>query len=377
MTTSASADPVVHDAEPLDDVFVLSRPHGTVRARGVEQIFTDVHAAAAALRGGRVAGLTGAIGFDAESTAALVAPTAMSVSQLPIDGEAPRTHTVTAAALVPDVTEHRSRVGHTIERIRGGEVDKVVLARRVDLTVEPAVSPAHLVESLAGGNSERNAFAVNLGAVTGSGSWLLGASPELLLRKQGDEVTCRPYAGSAPRSTDPDVDRATAEALRGSAKDHAEHAFVIDFLTERLTRICDDVEVPAEPEVLATGEVWHLATPIKARLCDPKMTALDLALLLGPTPAVCGSPTEAAAEIIAEVEGDRGFYAGAVGWCDGNGDGEWMVTIRCLELAADGHHLRTWAGGGIVADSDPQAEVDETSVKLRTVLNALGVDSLD
>lgn len=355
------------------DVFVLSRPHGTVRARGVREVFTAADAASDALCAGRVTALTGAIGFDATETVALTAPEELTFSDEPLAGRAPLQQRVVSTTFRPDTAEHRDRVAHAIKRIAAGDVDKVVLARAVDLVVEPRVDPAEMLDALAAGNSEHNAFGVDLG----TGAWLLGASPELLLRKRGREVTCYPYAGSAPRHPDPATDRATAEALARSAKDHTEHAFVVDYLRERLETLCDDVEAPPEPLVLSTGEVWHLATPIRATLRDPHVTSLDLALLLGPTPAVCGTPSEVAAQIITEVEGDRGFYAGSVGWCDANGDGEWMVTIRCLQLEADRHHLTTWAGGGIIADSDPQAELDETAVKLRTVLHALGVDDLD
>uniref|UniRef100_UPI003D905081 isochorismate synthase n=1 Tax=Gordonia sp. B7-2 TaxID=3420932 RepID=UPI003D905081 len=350
-------------------MFVLSRPRGTVRAHGVARRFTEVDAASAALRSGQIRSLTGAIGFDPHDAVALVAPNRLDFDDAPLGGRPATPRTVVAQSFHPDAAEHRDRVANAIKSIVAGEVDKVVLARRVDLEVDPPVDPGELVEVFAGGNAGHNAFAVDLG----TGAWLLGASPEMLLRKHGREVTCHPYAGSAPRSDDPTADAAAAERLAASAKDRAEHAFVVDHIRERLAQLCDHVDAPPEPEISSTGELWHLATPIRATLRDPATTALELALLLGPTPAVCGTPSDVAAEMIREIEGDRGFYAGALGWCDAHGDGEWMVTIRCLELAADHRHLRTWAGGGIVADSDPQAELDETAVKLRTVLNALGV----
>nr|WP_223205609.1 isochorismate synthase [Gordonia jinghuaiqii] len=354
----------------------MSRPHGTVRGRGVTAAFTDVDEASASLRSGAVRSLTGAIPFDVADTAALVAPEALLSTGTPLSGGAPLTRRAVSTVLHPTGEEHRERVAHAVKRIVAGDVGKVVLARSVDIVLDDAVRPAELLDALAGGNAGHNAFGVDLGAATGSGSWLLGASPEALLRKSGRTVTCHPYAGSAPRSPDPGIDRATAEELSSSAKDLAEHAFVVEHLRERLTHLCDDVQAPSTPQLESTGEMWHLATPIRATLRDRSTTALDLALLLGPTPAVCGTPSDVAAQIIREVEGDRGFYAGAVGWCDAAGDGEWMVTIRCLELAADRRSLRTWAGGGIVEHSDPQAELDETAAKLRTVLNALGIGEI-
>ncbi|MBY4573466.1 isochorismate synthase [Gordonia paraffinivorans] len=358
------------------EVFVLSRPHGTVRGGGIARTYTDVDEASAALRAGEIRSLTGAIPFDVRDRAALVAPARLAFDPSPLAGSAPLTRRAISTVLHPDADEHRERIAHAIKRIVAGDVEKVVLARSVDLLLDQKVQPLELLDALAGGNVEHNAFAVDLDAATGSGSWLLGASPEVLLRKSGSTVLCHPYAGSAPRSADPAEDEATAERLAASAKDLAEHAFVVDHLRERLSHLCDDVDAPSTPRLQSTGEVWHLATPIRATLRDPSTTALDLALLLGPTPAVCGTPSDVAAQIIRDVEGERGFYAGSVGWCDAAGDGEWMVAIRCLELAGDRRNLRTWAGGGIVEGSDPQAELVETGFKLRTVLNALGIAEL-
>lgn len=368
MTTTAA-----DDTDATAEVFVLSRPHGTVRAIGASAAFTDAHAAADALRAATVDAITGAIGFDRSGRSALVAPDALEHTSTPVAGSPAQPHTVTARSFSPEQVEHRDRVGHAIKAIADGGLDKVVLARAVDLTVEPAVEIPALIDALAHGNVEHNAFAVNVGAVWQDASWLLGSSPEVLLRKEGRVVTCQPYAGSLPRHPDPATDRAAAETLRTSSKDLAEHAFVVDYLRERLAPLCDELDARATPEIRATGEIWHLATPIRGVLHDDSVTALDLALLLSPTPAVCGTPSDAAAQFITDTEGDRGLYAGTVGWCNTAGDGEWMVTIRCLHLGADRHTMRTWAGGGIVAQSDPQAELDETTAKLGTVLNALGI----
>jgi isochorismate synthase len=121
--------------------------------------------------------------------------------------------------------------------------------------------------------------------------------------------------------------------------------------------------------------VWHLNTPITGRLRESSTTALDLAIALHPTPAVGGVPALAAAELINELEGDRGFYAGAVGWCDAAGDGRWVVAIRCAQLSADRHTAEARSGGGIVAESDPDDEVAETTTKFKTIMSALGVRS--
>lgn len=362
--------------DPLG-VFTLSRPHGVVRAVGVRERFADARAAAAALRTGQVPAVTGCVPFDLDDPAGLIAPTYLQHHQSAIEPRSPAPRTVLREVATPEPDIHRKRVRQAVDAIADGALSKVVLARAVDLQVDPAPEPAELFAAFLAGNAERNAFAVDLGAAGGSadgrGDWLIGASPELLVRRRGRKVTCRPFAGSAPRSADPLADKASADLLLSSAKDRREHAFVVDHLRERLATVCDDVDAPSTPTLASTGEIWHFATTLHGTLTDPTTSVLDLALLLGPTPAVCGTPDQAAAQFIREVEGARGPYAGAVGWCDADGDGEWMVAIRCLQLFADRSRIRTWAGGGIVAGSDPQAELDETSAKLRTVRTALGL----
>ena len=119
--------------------------------------------------------------------------------------------------------------------------------------------------------------------------------------------------------------------------------------------------------------MWHLGTPVAGTLRYKNLTALELALAVHPTPAICGTPTEAARALIETAETDRGFYAGTIGWCDNSGDGEYMVAIRCAEVAGDGLSARAWAGGGVVGASNAQAELEETTAKLQTILRALSV----
>jgi isochorismate synthase len=208
-----------------------------------------------------------------------------------------------------------------------------------------------------------------------TGTALIGASPELLVARRGDVITCRPFAGSAPRSPDPDTDRASGAALAESAKNRHEHQLVVDEMLTALAPLCVDVEVAGTPDLTGTSAVWHLSTPITARLRESSTTALDLAIALHPTPAVGGVPGDLAADLITELEGDRGFYAGAVGWTTANGDGRWVVSIRCAQLAADRRSADARSGGGIVAESDPDDEVAETTTKFRTIMSALGVES--
>ncbi len=207
-----------------------------------------------------------------------------------------------------------------------------------------------------------------------AGAALVGASPELLVARSGDRVMCQPFAGSAARAVDPELDAGNGVALAASAKDRHEHQLVIDTMRANLEPLCDELTIASEPQLSRTAAVWHLCTPISGRLRDASTTAIDLALALHPTPAVGGVPTKAASDLIAELEGDRGFYAGAVGWCDAEGDGYWVVSIRCAQLSADRRTALAHAGGGIVAESDPDDEVAETTTKFATILTALGVD---
>ncbi|HIE4188340.1 TPA: isochorismate synthase [Stenotrophomonas maltophilia] len=199
-----------------------------------------------------------------------------------------------------------------------------------------------------------------------------GATPELLLRKRGAELLSHPLAGSARRSADAAEDERAAQALLASTKDHDEHRHVVDAIVEGLAPYCSHIDAQPRPMLHATASMWHLGTRIHATLKDPQTSAAELLAQLHPTPAVCGTPRLAALQRIRELEPvPRGFYAGAVGWLDAQGDGDWYVAIRCARL--QGTQLRLYAGAGIVAESEPEAEVAETAAKFAALLNALGV----
>lgn len=351
--------------------FHLSRPSRTVRATRAERAFDQWSDAVEAAASG--AAVVGAISFAPDTPDALYVP-----RDLLLDGPAPQSSAsippVRLVRSVPTPGGHRARVAAVVDRLAAGEARKVVLARAIELVADADLDADALARAFAAGSPEGNAFAVDLSAAGGThvGATLVGSSPESLVRRAGDRVFCHPYAGSAPRSTDPDADRRNAEALLASGKDHREHRFVVEHIASALAPVTRDLRVPDEPVLIGTGEMWHLASPIEGTLRQGDLSALHLAMLLHPTPAICGTPTAAARAVIEEVEGPRGFYAGAVGWCDASGDGEWMVSIRCAEVAADRRSLRAWSGGGIVVDSDPAAELDETTAKFATVLRALG-----
>lgn len=210
-------------------------------------------------------------------------------------------------------------------------------------------------------------------------AWLVGATPELLISRRGRTVTSHPLAGSIRRRADPEADRQAAASLQASTKDLAEHRYVVDAIACALEPLCSELDAPQRPELHATESMWHLGTRIVGTLTDDASvdgipSAAELAGLLHPTPAVCGTPREPALAAIKSLEPiDRGFYAGAVGWVDTHGDGDWYVAIRCARV--QGASLRLFAGAGIVEGSLPALEVEETAAKFTALLDALGVDA--
>lgn len=335
---------------------------------GLEQLRRTV----AALEGAPVGLIAaGAVPFDLRTPGALrlgMAETTPGPLQLPLGGGR-RKVTVARSRPRPSPAGYADAVRTALGRIASGEVDKVVLARTLELEALDDWSVPELVAELVARNPAATTLAVPLDDPADSQArWLVGASPELLLRRRGPSVLLRPLAGSIPRSPEPDEDMRRADALMVSDKDRREHAFVVDAIVEALTPFCRTITTP-EPELMATPAVWHLATRISALLTDTGTTSVDLVSALHPTPAVGGSPRAAAMRVIEEVEGlDRGCYAGAVGWQDVHGDGEWVVAVRCAEVS--GRRLRVFGGAGIVQGSDPDLEVAETAAKMRTVLDS-------
>jgi isochorismate synthase len=267
----------------------------------------------------------------------------------------------------PSASTYAIRVADALERIERGELDKVVLGRGLRITSTPAWEPEELLARLLATRPGRYVFSVP----TPHGT-LLGASPELLVRRRGTRVESLPLAGSLPRVDDPREDAERSAQLQRSTKDLAEHRYVVDQIVGALADVAEQTAAPAEPVLVSTDTLWHLATPIEATLGDTGLSALDLALLLHPTPAMGGVPTAAALAAIAEIERDsRGPLTGAVGWVDAHGDGEFALAIRAGVLHEE--TFRLFAGAGIVEGSVPSAEVVETGAKLATMLRVVGL----
>ena len=259
---------------------------------------------------------------------------------------------------------YEDAVARAVERIRAGVLDKVVLAREVQVHAASAHDAGALLGVLREAFHECHVFAVGRGEEV-----FLAASPELLVRREGLRTGTLALAGSTRRSADPAVDGHLGEQLLRSEKDREEQAIVV----RRIVRALQPLSVwvtPAEEPVLAkVANIQHLATPIRAQLREP-VSVVDLAGALHPTPAVGGEPLEAAAPLIPALEGlDRGWYAGPVGWVDEHEDGEFCVALRCALLT--GRVARCYAGVGVVRDSDPAAELAETEVKLQALLPIL------
>jgi menaquinone-specific isochorismate synthase len=266
-------------------------------------------------------------------------------------------------------------ISRAIARIAAGDVDKVVLARDVAVHHRDGrpVRIAPVLERL-----EKRYAATWTFAVAG----LVGATPEMLVRLQGGRARSRVLAGTirrpngVPAPEPPGGPPAHADPrmrLVRSEKDLDEHAYAVRSVAEALAPHCTDLVVPEAPYVLELPDVYHLASDLTGTMRSGA-TSLSLAAALHPSAAVCGTPTDAAFRVIAELEVmDRGRYAGPVGWVDGSGDGDWGIALRCGELADDRHSMRIFAGGGIVAASDPRAELAETEVKLSAMRHALGL----
>lgn len=309
--------------------------------------------------------VVGALPFDPSRPAALgVAPALRRAGPLAA-ASLPRGRLHCTQRETPAGADYAAAVAAAVRRIRGGEVDKVVLARTLELLSERPIE----VPALLAGLGARNPLGYTFAVALGGGRTLVGASPELLVSRSGGMLRANPLAGSAPRSADPVEDRRRAQALLVSPKDLEEHRLVVDAVAMALRPLCPQLKVPARPSLVHTPTMWHLSTEITG---PTEADALTLALALHPTPAVCGFPRDRAHRLIERLEPfDRGFYAGAFGWTDSRGDGEWIVAIRCAEV--QDRRLRLFAGAGIVADSLPQAELAETTAKFRTMLDALGL----
>ena len=249
------------------------------------------------------------------------------------------------------------------DAVRNGSITKAVIARDIVITASAPIDVYAVLLRL------RSSFGSSYRYLIDN---FIGASPELLVAVDNGAISSHPLAGTAPRTGDPQSDSALAEKLLSSEKNQIEHRVVINMVHDTLLPFCSYLDWQPEPSVMQVANVQHLGTLMQGMLSKPFMHILDAAIMLSPTPALGGFPKQEALNLIKQYEGiDRGRYGGAVGWFDQKGNGAFAVAIRCAQLSPDRTSARLFAGGGIVADSEPAAELAETQAKFQAMLAAI------
>jgi isochorismate synthase len=369
--------------------FLYMSSHRSIRASGIA-VHVDTPAAggergdgpfqlavSGALKQARALGVQrpivmGAIPFDVTQPSCLYVPTQheffdrVSAARQPTRALG----AVVDARSIPDEPGFKAGVNQAIANFRHSDIKKAVLSRIFEIQLDAPVDVGHILGNLLNQNPNSYHFHIPMQ----DGSSLIGASPELLLRKQGAHIFSNPLAGSAKRQSDATQDRLVSETLRHSAKDNYEHSLVVDEIRNILAPHCRELDIPPGPSLINTAAMWHLSTSISGAMANPGTSVLQMACQLHPTPAVCGFPTGLSRKLINLIEPfERGPFTGMVGWCDEEGDGEWVVTIRCGTVL--GNYVRLFAGAGIVEASCAESEWAETQAKLGTMLNAFGINA--
>lgn len=274
----------------------------------------------------------------------------------------PKPSTFNVQPITP-IETYKKAVFAARDAVRSGAITKAVIAREIRVTSSIPIDVHAVLLRLRATFARSYRYSIN---------GFIGASPELLVEIKGDRIRSHPLAGTTPRTGDPKTDDELARKLIASMKDQVEHRVVIDVIHEMLLPWCSYLDWEPEPSVLQVANVQHLGTLIEGHLSAVRPSVMEIVRTLSPTPALGGHPRDAALALIDEVEElDRGPYGGAVGWVDGSGNGTWAVAIRCAELSDDRLSARLIAGGGIVAASDPDAELAETQAKFQAMLSAI------
>ena len=322
----------------------------------------------------------GAIPFWSDCPAALVLPERISELEPLEDLLAPQLQRSVPPPLPAtkvsgdDRVLYEQRINKVLALIERGLVKNLVVSREVSYEAVEDIDAQTVIGRLQLCHPASYVFSVPLSNMGRSGVFL-GASPELLVSRHGDDVRAIPLAGTIAAADDPSRNAQRMKTLKRSEKDRLEHEFTAQAVVRALSKFCDDVVCPTEPHVIQAGPVNHLASPIMGKIRAPDLSTIDLVTALHPTPAVGGVPQLHVQQRIRDIEGrPRGLYAGMVGWCDADGNGEWALSIRCAEIA--GARATLFAGGGIVSGSVPHKEYEETETKLGTMLSALNLSPL-
>jgi isochorismate synthase len=261
------------------------------------------------------------------------------------------------------VEQYLAAVAAARDAVRAGALTKAVIARPIVVHSSEPIDVHAVLRRLRASFGSSYRYSID---------GFIGASPELLVEVDGPVVRSHPLAGTAPRTGDVENDARIAAELVASTKNQIEHRIVIDVVHDTLLPWASYLDWEPEPSIVTVANVQHLGTRMEGMLSQPGPSVVELVRALSPTPALGGHPREAAIELIERVEGfERGRYGGAVGWVDADGNGTWAVAIRCAELSEDRRSARLIAGGGIVADSEPLAELAETQAKFQAMLSAI------
>lgn len=268
-----------------------------------------------------------------------------------------------SVAPLTSVDTYLAAVTTARDAVKSGVIEKAVIARDIAVTSDEPIDIHGVLLRLKASFGSSYRYCINN---------MVGASPELLVEIDGNIVRSRPLAGTTPRTGDPDTDARLAAQLKASEKNQIEHRVVINMVHDTLLPHCSYLDWEAEPSIVTVANVQHLGTYLEGALTEPTPHILELVRALCPTPALGGSPTAEAIDLITQHEGlHRGFYGGAVGWVNATGNGTFAVTIRCAEFSSDRTSARLFAGGGIVADSEPLSELAETQAKFQAMLSAI------
>ncbi len=286
-------------------------------------------------------------------------------ASVPEGGARDRPHLPGAFSIRPGVAvEHYlAAVAAARDAVRDGRMAKAVIARPIVVESDRPIDVHAVLLRLKASFGSSYRFSID---------GFIGASPELLVEVDGDVVRSHPLAGTTRTTGDPELDAKLAAELHASPKNRIEHDAAIAMVRDTLLPYCSYLDWAPEPSIVKVANVQHLGSQAEGRLSKPTPSVIELVRALQPTPAVGGHPREAAIELITRVEGfERGRYGGTVGWVDAHGNGTWAVSLRCAELSADRQSARLVAGGGIVADSDPESELAETQAKFQAMLSAI------
>ncbi|HDY7965825.1 TPA: isochorismate synthase [Vibrio vulnificus] len=313
--------------------------------------------------------LFGVVPFNQENMTRFVIPQTLYISS-----STRASHTSASSApqarLISSPSGHHYKQGvhDLLGMFANQELSKVVLSRAIEVATETDIQQQALLRNLLSINAKGYTFAAQIG----DNQKLMGASPELLVAKKGSHLISNPLAGSRPRSESEQQNQASIQSLLNTGKDLHEHGLVVEEVERVMSKYCCNLYTPMVPSVIETQTMLHLSTQLEGQVLDPAINVLQVAAELHPTPAVCGYPREKAYEAIKRLEQfDRGYFTGMVGWCDSRGNGEWVVTIRCAEVQP--RRMKVFAGAGIVNESQPQSELDETGAKMNTILKAAGI----